>query len=123
MSTGPEKLSYKSNKDSIMQINSKLLNELIESLQTLRDLDLENQASKDVSLESVKLIHEQVKLTQKLTSAFQQDISPFQKSINRKRINLLKKKGRDPDNLTKAELLLKVAELQKRLDPSPKENQ
>ena len=104
-----------------MTDTNKLISDLITSLEDLKKLDLSN--SKESSLEEVKLQHEKVKLTQKLTSAFQQEISPIQKRINRKRIELLKKKGRDPNNLTKAELVLKLEQLQKELKGSQKENQ
>jgi hypothetical protein len=102
-------------------INSKLLTDLIASLSKLKDIDLSNL--KDSDLESVKRDHEIIKLSQKLTSEFQQDISPIQKKVNRKRVDLLKKKGRDPKNLTKAELVIKLDQLQNELEGVQKESQ
>jgi predicted DNA-binding protein YlxM (UPF0122 family) len=97
----------------------KTIDTLIESLQILKKLDL--SISKETDLEKIKSIHEQIKVTQKLASGFQQELSPIQKNLNRKRINILKNKGRDPQNKTKAELIQELEQLKLKLDPPLKE--
>lgn len=102
-----------------MTINNKSIDNLIKSLQDLKKHDL--SISKETDLEKIKSIHEQIKLTQKLTSVFQQELSPIQKRINRKRIDLLKLKGKDPKNKTKAELIQELEQLQTKLKSFQKE--
>jgi seryl-tRNA synthetase len=97
----------------------KSINKLIDSLQKLKNLDL--STSKETDLEKIISIQEQIKLTQKLTSAFQQELSPLQKDINRKRVEMLKKKGKDPANKTKAELIQELEQLKLKLGSIPKE--
>jgi seryl-tRNA synthetase len=97
----------------------KSIDKLIDSLQKLKNLDL--STSKETDLEKIISIQEQIKLTQKLTSAFQQELSPLQKDINRKRVEMLKKKGKDPANKTKAELIQELEQLKLKLGSIPKE--
>jgi seryl-tRNA synthetase len=97
----------------------KSINKLIDSLQKLKNLDL--STSKETDLEKIISIQEQIKLTQKLTSAFQQELSPLQKDINRKRVEMLKKKGKDPANKSKAELIQELEQLKLKLGSIPKE--
>lgn len=97
----------------------KSIDKLIKSLQDLKALDLSNP--KELDYELINQIHTQIKLTQKLTSVFQQELSPIQKKVNRKRIDFLKKKGRNSKNKTKSELIQELEQLKLMLETRPKE--
>jgi predicted DNA-binding protein YlxM (UPF0122 family) len=100
-----------------MTIN-KSIDTLVDSLLDLKELDL--SSTKVLKNDSINEMHSKIKATQKLLSEFQQILSPLQKKINRKRIDNLKKKGRDPKNLTKAELIQELALLKANLKDPPK---
>jgi len=101
-----------------MAIN-KSIDSIIESLKGLKNLNLSN--SKELENEDIIITHSKIKEFQKLASEFQQELSPIQKRINRKRIDYLKNKGRDPKNKTKSELIQELEQLKLKLESPLKE--
>lgn len=102
-----------------MKDMNKLISNLTSSLDDLKALDL--TSSKELSNAEVLSQHSKIKESQKLASAFQQELSPIQKNLNRKRIDILKKQGRKSKEPTKAELLQEVMRLKQLIEGSEKE--
>lgn len=94
----------------------KSIQEIINALTDLKSFNLESPTG-PLDKDIVK-VHEKIKEVQRLTSEFQQELSPIQKKINSKRISFLKKRAfNDPKKRTLAEAEHALQQYEDRFGP------